>query len=238
MKRSSNEKNLDEMAAEDDEIGQQNLSANNPTHEPVHEDVASFRPPPTTSLTPVKTRRESILNAVGSPSSPGLRNRKSLSSADGCHSSFCHEAEHGNGDESNMPKNSQEVEIQSQNTEQAQQQQVRPQTSDTILLTSFWRTYDDVIILSLFSIFGIVFRIFSATWFRMELGVVFSEDSALGTNLPLNCCSCFLLGLLCSGRCVLSEYTQMNCLNEKDCSMTNSVYRCLTMQRCNWYSVL
>lgn len=68
------------------------------------------------------------------------------------------------------------------------------------MLQQFWRTYDTVIILSIFAVLGIMFRMMSATWFRMELGVVFSEDSALGTNLPLNIWSCFLMGLLCSGR--------------------------------------
>ena len=64
----------------------------------------------------------------------------------------------------------------------------------------FWRSYDTVIMLSICSVVGIVIRMMSATWFRLELGAVFSEDSALGTNLPLNVWSCFLLGLLCSGR--------------------------------------
>ena len=64
----------------------------------------------------------------------------------------------------------------------------------------FWRTYDTVIMLSICSVVGIVIRAMSATWYRLEIGAVFSEDSALGTNLPLNVWSCFLLGLLCSGR--------------------------------------
>ncbi len=68
------------------------------------------------------------------------------------------------------------------------------------ILQNFWRTYDTLIILSICSIVGIVFRMLSAKWFRLEMGSVFSEDSALGTNLPLNVCSCFLMGLLCSGR--------------------------------------
>ncbi|KAL3796641.1 hypothetical protein ACHAW5_008916 [Stephanodiscus triporus] len=65
---------------------------------------------------------------------------------------------------------------------------------------AFWRAYDTVIMLSICSVVGIAIRMMSATWFRLELGAVFSEDSALGTNLPLNVWSCFLLGLLCSGR--------------------------------------
>lgn len=190
------------MTAKDDDIKNHQDNANNSTHGPVHADVTSSGLPPMTHLTPVKTRRKSILNECGSPSSPGLRNRKSISSTDEFHSSFSHEAEHDDASENHTPKDLQEEEKQTQTAEQSDQQEDRPHTPDTILLTSFWRTYDDIIILSLFSIFGIVFRIVSATWFRMELGVVFSEDSALGTNLPLNCCSCFLLGLLCSGRCV------------------------------------
>ena len=71
---------------------------------------------------------------------------------------------------------------------------------DMAILQRFWSTYDTIIILSICSIVGIAFRMMSATWFRMELGAVFSEDSALGTNLPLNIWSCFLMGLLCSGR--------------------------------------
>ena len=92
-------------------------------------------------------------------------------------------------------------------TDDADQQ--RPQTTtpedgeyvqDALLLRHFWRSFDTIIILSICSVFGIAFRMMSATWFRLELGSVFSEDSALGTNLPLNICSCFAMGLLCSGR--------------------------------------
>ena len=72
--------------------------------------------------------------------------------------------------------------------------------NNILLLQKFWRTYDTLIILSICSIIGIVFRMLSAKWFRLEMGSVFSEDSALGTNLPLNVWSCFLMGLLCSGR--------------------------------------
>lgn len=68
------------------------------------------------------------------------------------------------------------------------------------IIQQFWRTYDEVIILSICSIFGIAFRLLGASWFRLELNFVFSQDSALGTNLPLNILSCFLMGLLCTGR--------------------------------------
>ena len=68
------------------------------------------------------------------------------------------------------------------------------------IIKQFWRTYDEIIILSICSLFGIAFRLLGASWFRLELNFVFSQDSALGTNLPLNILSCFLMGLLCSGR--------------------------------------
>ncbi len=68
------------------------------------------------------------------------------------------------------------------------------------IIQQFWRTYDEVIILSICSIFGIAFRLLGASWFRLELNFVFSPASALGSNLPLNILSCFLMGLLCTGR--------------------------------------
>ena len=61
----------------------------------------------------------------------------------------------------------------------------------------FWRTYDDIIFLSLASQLGILFRILSSS--LMNVSSVFSTDSALFTNLPLNCLSCLIMGLLCSG---------------------------------------
>eukprot|EP00804_Cyclotella_cryptica_P031259 CCRYP_011080-RA/>CCRYP_011080-RA protein AED:0.25 eAED:0.25 QI:192/0.8/0.66/1/0.8/0.66/6/0/816 len=188
--------------------------------------------PPTPVISAESSQgRGSIHNELGPPtsspvSSPGLRNRKSASSADSGHLSLSKNLtsvfddekdytesmkEDDNNDSERsltsidtLPNTNTTSQCQYLNEQQQQQQATNQpptqQSQDRVLLQSFWRTYDDVIILSLFSIFGIVFRIFSATWFRMELGVVFSEDSALGTNLPLNCCSCFLLGLLCSGR--------------------------------------
>jgi fluoride ion exporter CrcB/FEX len=62
----------------------------------------------------------------------------------------------------------------------------------------FWTVYDDIIILSLFTQIGIVFRLGAATWFTF-FDNVFSNDSALFVNLPLNCFSCFMMGVLCSG---------------------------------------
>ena len=77
-----------------------------------------------------------------------------------------------------------------------------PTAGDSALRQQFWRTYDTIIILSICAVGGIAFRMASAAWFRLELGAVFSADSALGGTLPLNVWSCFLMGLLCSGRCV------------------------------------
>jgi fluoride ion exporter CrcB/FEX len=67
-----------------------------------------------------------------------------------------------------------------------------------ILIEKFWKAYDEILILSLFSILGILFRLLFATWFS-TFDNVFNENSALFTNLPLNCFSCWLMGFLCSG---------------------------------------
>jgi len=75
----------------------------------------------------------------------------------------------------------------------AQQEQ-----EDLRFVHHFWRTYDDILILSLFTQVGIVFRLASSTWFTF-FDQVFSADSALFVNLPLNALSCFLMGALCSG---------------------------------------
>jgi fluoride ion exporter CrcB/FEX len=69
---------------------------------------------------------------------------------------------------------------------------------DVKFVTNFWTTFDDVLILSIFTQLGIVFRLAIAIWFTW-FDDVFSNDSALFVNLPLNCLSCFLMGLLCSG---------------------------------------
>jgi fluoride ion exporter CrcB/FEX len=62
----------------------------------------------------------------------------------------------------------------------------------------FWTTYDDILILSLFTQLGIVFRLGASTWFA-NFDNVFNSDSPLFVVLPLNCLSCFLMGMLCSG---------------------------------------
>lgn len=69
---------------------------------------------------------------------------------------------------------------------------------DLKFVQDFWRTYDDLLFLSLFTQLGVVARLASSTWFTYFEGV-FTADSALFTNLPLNCLSCFILGTLCSG---------------------------------------
>ena len=66
----------------------------------------------------------------------------------------------------------------------------------------FWTAYDDFVILSLFTQFGIICRLAAAYWFRV-FDVVFRADSALFTVLPLNCLSCFVMGLLGSGESLM-----------------------------------
>lgn len=61
-----------------------------------------------------------------------------------------------------------------------------------------WSSYDDLIILSLFALLGIAFRLLAAVFFR-RFDDVFNEDSALFTNLPLNCVACYIMGLLSTG---------------------------------------
>lgn len=73
---------------------------------------------------------------------------------------------------------------------------------DREYMQKFWTTYDDIIILSLFTQLGILCRLGVASWFRFFDGV-FQNNSALFTNLPLNCLSCFVMGLLCSGESLM-----------------------------------
>jgi fluoride ion exporter CrcB/FEX len=73
---------------------------------------------------------------------------------------------------------------------------------DREYVEKFWTAYDDIIILSLFTQLGILCRLGMATWFRIFDGV-FHNESALFTNLPLNCLSCFFMGLLCSGESLM-----------------------------------
>lgn len=73
---------------------------------------------------------------------------------------------------------------------------------DREYMEKFWTTYDDIIILSLFTQLGILCRLGMASWLRIFDGV-FQNDSALFTNLPLNCFSCFVMGILCSGESLM-----------------------------------
>ena len=73
------------------------------------------------------------------------------------------------------------------------------QVADKAFVERFWTAFDDIIILSLFTQVGIVARLGVSTWFTFFDGGVFSNDSPLFVNLPLNCLSCFLMGLLASG---------------------------------------
>ncbi|KAL7542587.1 hypothetical protein ACHAXR_012335 [Thalassiosira sp. AJA248-18] len=144
-------------------------------------------------------------SSIGNSSSSGgdiHRNNYNQQSNDATTNSGSDDSHHCHQNNNSQPQGA-------MNAYNSQQQQQSTTTSnneesktaqDTHLLQQFWRTYDTIIILSIFAVFGIMVRMMSATWFRMELGVVFSEDSALGTNLPLNIWSCFLMGLLCSGR--------------------------------------
>jgi hypothetical protein len=73
---------------------------------------------------------------------------------------------------------------------------------DKEFVEKFWTAYDEILILSLFTQIGILCRLGAAYWFRY-FDDVFHADSALFTNLPLNCLSCFVLGTLCSGESLM-----------------------------------
>lgn len=79
---------------------------------------------------------------------------------------------------------------------------VAQEREDREYVEKFWTVYDDIIILSLFTQIGILCRLGMANWFKIFDGV-FHSESALFTNLPLNCCSCFLMGILCSGESLM-----------------------------------
>lgn len=72
-----------------------------------------------------------------------------------------------------------------------------------LFVEQFWKYYDDIIILSIFTQFGILFRLAAAGWFSYFDGT-FREDSALFVNLPLNSLSSFLMGCLASGPDLMS----------------------------------
>jgi len=78
---------------------------------------------------------------------------------------------------------------------------------DRKYVEKFWTIYDDIIILSLFTQLGVIARLGASTWFTFFDGGVFRADSPLFTVLPLNCLSCFLLGLLGSGERLMEMIT-------------------------------
>lgn len=109
-----------------------------------------------------------------------------------------HHDNHGGDDDSDMEKLS-EANSSQTNCDYPHNGGVPDESDpDVKFVQSFWTTYDDILILSIFTQLGIVFRLASSTWFTFFNGV-FSQDSPLFVNLPLNCLSCFLMGLLCSG---------------------------------------
>jgi fluoride ion exporter CrcB/FEX len=73
---------------------------------------------------------------------------------------------------------------------------------DRLYVERFWTAYDDIVILSLFSQLGIICRLVAAYWFRYFDGV-FTSGRALFTALPLNCLSCFMMGMLSSGESLM-----------------------------------
>jgi len=72
-----------------------------------------------------------------------------------------------------------------------------------LFVEQFWKYYDDIIILSIFTQLGIIFRLAASNWVK-TFGGTFKADSALFVNLPLNCLSCFLLGAMSSGSDIMS----------------------------------
>lgn len=144
----------------------------------------------------MQTRQDSVPGS-GHPDSPGLR-RRTISAEEGASSGDDEEnlnpdgaGEDGDPRADDSPRGS---------AEPLPVPPASPASQDPATVMEFWRTFDTIVILSICSVLGIVFRMLSSTWFRLELGSVFSEDSALSTTLPLNSVSCFLMGLLCSGR--------------------------------------
>jgi fluoride ion exporter CrcB/FEX len=85
-----------------------------------------------------------------------------------------------------------------QSTEEADEAEL-----DRLWVENFWKTYDDIIFISLFTQLGMVFRLAAASWFAFFDGT-FSSDSALFVNLPLNCLGSFLMGFFCDGPSLMS----------------------------------
>lgn len=77
---------------------------------------------------------------------------------------------------------------------------------DQTFVDSFWTTFDDILMLSIFTQVGILSRLAASTWFA-RFDDVFSHESALFVNLPLNCASCLCMGMLCSGNQLMEIVT-------------------------------
>ena len=68
------------------------------------------------------------------------------------------------------------------------------------MVEAFWKQYDQILIISLGSILGILARFAASKIFTWTHEYnIFHEHSVLFTSLPLNCFSCFIMGLICSG---------------------------------------
>ena len=74
---------------------------------------------------------------------------------------------------------------------------------DILWVEGFWRTYDDIIFISIFTQIGMVFRLAAAKWFSV-FDKTFRADSALFVQLPLNCLACWVLGFLGDGPSLMS----------------------------------
>lgn len=92
---------------------------------------------------------------------------------------------------------------QSSSSEQRNQLDPVEGEENRLFVEQFWKYYDDIIILSIFTQLGILFRLGASSWFSIFDGT-FRSDSALFVNLPLNSLSCFLMGALSSGSDMMS----------------------------------
>lgn len=63
---------------------------------------------------------------------------------------------------------------------------------------SFWHHYDECVILCLGAQLGILLRRLS-NFVTSNLNLVFNDQSALASDLPVNCLALFILGVICSG---------------------------------------
>jgi fluoride ion exporter CrcB/FEX len=88
------------------------------------------------------------------------------------------------------------------NTNEPTPAHVVEEQQDKAFIEKFWTSYDEILILSLFTQVGILCRLGAASFFRY-FDSVFHSGSALFTNLPLNCLSCFVMGILCSGESLM-----------------------------------